>query len=98
MSYQDVLDAKTRLTILRFLAGANGRHMNLSVMKTSLQQLAIKVSNRKLLAHFDWLHEHELIEKSVAEFGVVIATITMFGMDVSLDDDQCEGVERPSPN
>ncbi len=98
MTYKDVLDAKTRLTILRYLAGANGRSMNLSIMKMSLQKLAIRVSKTKLLEHFDWLAERGLIKKSVVEFGVVIAEITMFGMDVSLDDEQCEGVERPSPD
>ncbi|NRA85791.1 MAG: ArsR family transcriptional regulator [Rhizobiales bacterium] len=98
MSYADLLTAKRRLTILRYLEGALGYSMNLSLMKDALLGVGIKASTRTVSDDFDWLDSKKLIEKEVLEFGVIVAKITMYGQDVAKGLEICDGVTRPSPD
>lgn len=96
MSYEDVIAADQRLSILRALEQDPDYSHNEHVLGRVLEAVGHAVSSDRLRTHLAWLAEQDLVQvEDVA--GMQVAKLTRRGEDVALGRSRVPGVARPRP-
>lgn len=96
MSYEDVIAADQRLSILRALEQDPDYSHNEHVLGRVLEAVGHVVSSDRLRTHLAWLAEQDLVQvEDVA--GMQVAKLTRRGEDVALGRSRVPGVARPRP-
>ena len=96
MNFKDLMGSDLRLVVLSSLAQDADYAHNEHVLKEMLGQLGHSVSRDKLRTELAWLQEQGLIElRDVA--GIMVAKLTVRGMDVAEGSVTIPGVHRPGP-
>lgn len=96
MSYEDVIAADQRLSILRALEQDPDYSHNEHVLGRVLEAVGHAVSGDRLRTHLAWLAEQDLVQvEDVA--GMQVAKLTRRGEDVALGRSRVPGVARPRP-
>jgi DNA-binding HxlR family transcriptional regulator len=89
-----------RLSALRFLMDEPGYEMNLSMLQSSLRNMAAFVMTRDMLTNeVLWLEEQGLVSVTPAsdDMPLTIVKLTERGLYVARGELTAEGVDRPSP-
>ena len=93
---RDIEIEDLRLVTLRILAEASGYRANESLLNALLRAWGHVVSRDRVRAELAWLKEQGLV--SIEEIGgVMIATLTERGQDVTAGAAAVPGVRRPGP-
>lgn len=96
MAIEHVMNEHQRLSILHSLAVMDGYSANNSIIKTVCAQYGNAMTSDKVLSHFAWLKEQDLI--TTQQLGTyTIATLTNRGLDVQQGMASQPGVKRPGP-
>lgn len=95
MSYQDIVRADQRLSLLQALAEDPDYSHNEHVLAALLQSLGHGVSRDQLRTELSWLAEQGLIKLDQAE--LYVARLTARGEDVAQGRSRVPGVARPRP-
>lgn len=91
-----VRDEHLRITILRLLAQQPDYALNESVLSDLLRPFAFGIGRDKLRTELSWLGDQSLLTINDLH-GLLVATITERGLDVSQGAVTAPGVKRPSP-
>jgi hypothetical protein len=89
-------DADRRLTILKGLESAVQYRANEFLLQRFCDAVGHTVSRDRLRADVAWLFEQGLIEQQVGD--VLVATLTVRGLDVATGRALCPGIARPQPS
>jgi hypothetical protein len=96
MNYkEDYVTADIRLIILRELKDTQGYRSNESVLQQVVEKYGHSCSRDCIRTQLSWLEEQALV--TLADPGVLVATITQRGVDVARGSAPVPGVKRPSP-
>lgn len=96
MTPSDIETADLRLVMLRSLDQSSGRAANDRLLRTQVEQWGHVVAHDRLRTELAWLEEQRLV--ALREIGgVVVATITLRGLDVVAGRAVVPGVRRPEP-
>lgn len=95
MSFSDTLNQHIRLSILIELAKNSGYRSNESVLQGVVEGYGLTCSRDCMRTQLTWLAEQGLI--TIEDVGIMVATLTQRGLDVSKGAASCPGVQRPSP-
>lgn len=96
MNFETFQTEDRRLTLLRALSAAAEYRANAFLLRTYCDTVGHTVSSDRLAADVAWLDEQGLV-KSVAQAGVLVATLTERGLDVAQGRARVPGVARPRP-
>ena len=95
-SFKEHLAADRRLVVLRLLSESAGYQVNEFTLEAALEDQGHSVSNAQVRTDLAWLAEVALLEtRNVG--GVLIAKLTVRGLDVALGKAMQPGVKRPQP-
>lgn len=98
MSYQDIVAANDRMTILHLLHRDPGYDHNEHILLELLNKLfRIQVSRDVLRTHLAWLGEQGLVELRTISETLQVAKLTTRGADVATGRVVVPGVRRPGP-
>jgi len=90
-----------RIAILRALTVAPGYSLNESILHTYLTgpKLRFKVTRDRVRRQIEWLATERLVtaEDAGDDGELLVATLTMRGLDVAQGNDRHRGVKNPSP-
>ncbi len=94
-SYRQVVEEHLRLTILRILSEDPDYTMNDSLLADLVVDYGFAPSRDKMRSSLSWLREQGLVEYT--DDALIIATLTVRGLDVACGKTVVPGVKRPSP-
>jgi Fe2+ or Zn2+ uptake regulation protein len=90
--------AHLRLTLLRLLAEQPGYQANSSILTTAADHSAgFTVTRDQVRTELAWLNEQGLVSTRTVIDGLMIATLTERGSDVSAGRAVVPGVQKPGP-
>ena len=85
-----------RLTLLRFLSGAQGYKANSSILHSAAEDFGLSASRDQIKTELAWLCEQGLVNCHDLA-GLTVASLTQRGLDVTAGRCTVPGVQRSSP-
>ena len=96
MNFKTLLLEQQRLGVLQILSEAKGYDLNSAILQGSLKGLGLSISRDQLHTQLSWLEEQDLIECNPLP-GLIVARLTLRGMDVAKGLAVVPGVAQPEP-
>jgi hypothetical protein len=96
-AYSERIAEERRLTMLTILKDMPEHRLNLAILYSELDALAVPCTLVDLRADAEWLASQRLIERTEIVKGVTVLTLTADGLDVARGKRLHPGVMRPGP-
>ena len=95
---KEIFTKSRRLALLRFLADGPGYELNTSILHSALDAIGLKGSRDAVEGECAWLEEQGLVEvEKIDGTTVVVARLTMRGLEVAQGQVHHPGVDKPRP-
>lgn len=97
MDYSDHHTAHLRITLLRLLAGQAAYKGNSSLLCDGADAVGFSTTRDRVKTELTWMAEQGLVKTATLDTGLMIATLTERGHDVSAGKVRVPGVKPPGP-
>lgn len=94
-NYAETLSKHRRLAILRHLAESSDYTSNVSILSKVLQGVGVSSTRDQVITEIGWLVEQGFATQA-EENGLIVATVTVRGVEIASGTANHPGVQRPS--